>query len=83
MRTFRKLEISKDQIYSIVTEAVESINDASIDNDIEDSIFNAEITDEEILYALKSLRRGKSPGEDNTTPEFFITGVDILFPLFE
>ena len=57
-------------------------NETLIDNEIEDSIFNAEITDEENLYAVKSLRRGECPGEDNIILEFFIRCFDILLPFF-
>lgn len=42
------------------------------ENEIEDYIFNSEITDEEILRAVKGLKTGTSSVEDNIVLEFFI-----------
>ena len=57
----------------------ENVNEIQIENIIEEFIFNSEITDEEILHSVKLLRRGKSPGEDNIIPEFFISSIDIFY----
>lgn len=38
--------------------------------EIEDIIFNSEISDDEILRAVKGLKSGTSGGEDNLIPEF-------------
>ena len=41
-----------------------------------------EIGEEEIRTAIKSLNRGKSPGEDGLTAEFFQAFQDSLIPIF-
>ena len=43
-------------------------------DEIQDHIFNSEITNEEILKSVKSLKSGKSAGMNGITPEFFIHG---------
>lgn len=48
--------------------------------EIEDIIFNSEISDDEILRAVKGLKSGTSGGEDNLIPEFFIHGIDFRLP---
>ena len=47
-------------------------------DEIEDHIFNSEITDEEILKSVKSLKSGKSAEMNGITPQFFIHGGEII-----
>ena len=42
-------------------------------DDVQAQIFNGEITDDEILKAVKSLKLGKSAGLDGLVPEMFVT----------
>ena len=41
-------------------------------------MFNADISDDEILQAIKHLKKGKSGGPDSLIPEFFMESIDIL-----
>ena len=50
-------------------------------NEIENSIFNAEITDEEIALSIQALKAFKSPGEDGIPPIFFKHTVDMFMPV--
>ena len=43
--------------------------------------FNSEITDEEILKSVKSLKCGTSAGTDELIPEFLIKSIDNILPL--
>ena len=38
-----------------------------------------QLGDNEIMKVVKSLKRGKAGGEDNSIPEFFIHGIDIVY----
>ena len=40
-------------------------------DDVQEQIFNTDITDEEIIKAVKSLKMGKSAGLDGVIPEMF------------
>ena len=40
-------------------------------DEIENLIFNSEITEDEVLMAVKHLKRGKSAGQDDLLPKFF------------
>lgn len=51
------------------------------DSEIENLIFNSEITEDEIVFAVKSLRAGKAPGPDGIIPEMFINTIDIILPI--
>ena len=51
------------------------------ENELEDYIFNSEITNEDILKSAQDLRRGKSAGPDDLIPEFFINSIDNIIPL--
>ena len=51
------------------------------ENELEDYIFNSEITNEEILKSVKDLKCGKSAGLDDIIPEFFINSVETILPL--
>lgn len=51
------------------------------ENELEDIIFNSEITNEEIVKAVQALKRGKSSGEDELIPEFFIHSMDLILPI--
>jgi len=51
------------------------------ENEIDEFIFNSEITEDEIRLAIKHMKAGKKSGPDNLIPEFFIYGVDIILPI--
>ena len=51
------------------------------DSEIEELIFNSEITDDEILFAVKSMKAGKSPGPDGILPEMFTSIIEIMLPI--
>ena len=51
------------------------------DDEIEYLIFNERISDDEILHAVKHLKKGKSAGPDGILPEFFIECIDTLLPV--
>ena len=51
------------------------------DDEIEHLIFNKSISDDEILHAVKHLKKGKSAGPDGILSEFFIECIDILLPV--
>ena len=51
------------------------------ENKLDDIIFNAAITDEEIIKAVKSLKRGKSSSQDELIPNFFIYSIELILPL--
>ena len=51
------------------------------DDEIEHLIFNERISDDEIVHAVKHLKRGKSAGPDGILPEFFIDCIDTLLPV--
>ena len=62
----------------------ESVNDIEYDNtenELEDIIFNSDITDEEIIKAVNALKRGQSSGEDELMPEFFICTINLILPI--
>ncbi|MCG8032574.1 MAG: endonuclease/exonuclease/phosphatase family protein [Candidatus Thiodiazotropha taylori] len=50
-------------------------------DDVQNEIFNSDITDEEVLKAVKSLKMGKSAGLDGVIPEMFLLGIQYLLPL--
>ena len=52
-----------------------------LEDELEDIVFNSAIIDEEIIKAIKSLKRGKSSGQDELIPEFFIHSIDFILPL--
>lgn len=51
------------------------------DDEIENLIFNSEITDDKLMFAVKSLNAGKAPGPDELIPEMFISNVEIILPV--
>ena len=51
------------------------------DNEIEEVIFNSEITDDEIVFAVKFLIAGKSPGPDGIIPEMFMNTFEVILPI--
>ena len=59
----------------------EEIQYCVTDDELEDIIFNSEITNEEILKSVQSLKHGKSAGIDEVIPEFFIHSIGIILPL--
>ena len=50
-------------------------------DEIENLIFNSEITEDEVLVAVKHLKRGQSAGPDDLLPEFLIECIEILLPI--
>ena len=50
-------------------------------DEIEDQIFNSEITDEEIIQSVKRLKENKSAGPDEIPPGVFIHSYDIILPV--
>ena len=50
-------------------------------DEVEDHLFNSDITDEEILIAVKQMKKGKAAGLDSIIPEMFIYGIECLLPL--
>ena len=63
------------------TENIDDIEYDIIEGELEDIVFNSEITDEEILKSVKSLKRGTSAETDELIPEFFIKSVDTILLL--
>ena len=50
-------------------------------DEVEEHLFNSEITDEEILIAVKHMNKGKAASTDCIIPETFIFGIEIMLPL--
>ena len=50
-------------------------------DEVQAQIFNADITEEEILKAVKSLKLGKSAGLDGVIPEMFVYGIQYILPM--
>jgi hypothetical protein len=82
-----------DKLLNPETEDINEENRELIDidfddpvDDIEDFLFNTDISEDEIRIALKHFRKGKKPGPDCILPEFFIYGIDsfihVLVKLF-
>ncbi|MEW8547342.1 MAG: reverse transcriptase family protein, partial [Candidatus Thiodiazotropha sp.] len=63
------------------SEISEIIDIENTEGEIENLIFNADIADDEILQAIKHLKKGKSGGPDGLLPEFFIESIEILLPI--
>ena len=55
-------------------------DDVNLDN-VQAQTFNVEITDEEILKAVKYLKLGKSAGLDGVMPEMFVYGIEYILPM--
>ena len=51
------------------------------DDEIEYLILNERISDDEMLHAVKHLKKGKSAGPYGILPEFFIECIDTLLPV--
>ena len=49
--------------------------------DIEEALFNAEITEEEVLTSIKKLKASKSAGQDGIPPKFYIHAHDTLMSI--
>ena len=57
-------------------------NNIDIDMDeIEEIVFNAPITEEEILKSVRALKTSKAAGFDNLPSGIFKHGIDIILPL--
>ena len=69
----------------LVTDEVNiSDDDVSVDepiDEIEDYIFNSDITEDEIRLSVKHLKAEKKPGPDSIIPEFFMYGGETLLPI--
>ena len=63
-----------------ITENIDDIEYDITEGELEDIVFNSEITDEEILKSVKSLKCGTSAGTDKLIPEFFIKSIDNILP---
>ena len=50
-------------------------------DEVEEIVFNAPITDEEILKSVKALNMSKSPGLDGLPPGIFKHSIDIILPI--
>ena len=50
-------------------------------DDVEDFIFNSEITQEEILWLVQALKIDKSAGPDNIVPGLFIHSLELILPI--
>ena len=50
-------------------------------SEVENYIFNSEISEDEVRQSILHMKKGKSPGSDNFIPEFFIYGIDTLCPI--
>lgn len=53
-------------------------NDVPKISDISNILINRPFSEEEFLASLKELNKGKAPGSDGLTPEFYITFWDLL-----
>ena len=52
-----------------------------IADEIKDFIFNSEITEEEILRTVRTLKEDKSAGPDGIVPGVFIHSFDLILPI--
>ena len=66
----------------------ELTNDSVIDieyditeDELENTIFNSEIKDVEIIKAFQALKKGKSGGQDELITEFFIYSIEHILPI--
>ena len=50
-------------------------------DDVEDFIFNSEITEEEILRVVRALKQEKSAGPDSIVPGLFINCIELILPI--
>ena len=50
-------------------------------DDLEDFVFNSEITEEEILRVVRALKPDKSAGPDNIVPGLFINCIELILPI--
>ena len=56
--------------------------DHEIDLDeVQDTIFNSQITEEEVLKSVQALHESKAAGLDEISPGFFIHCIDLILPL--
>ncbi|MEW8548565.1 MAG: endonuclease/exonuclease/phosphatase family protein, partial [Candidatus Thiodiazotropha sp.] len=92
-RSSRKGNISNDDwlrhFESLFNEGADNEDDENNEDfyadfnldDVQEQIFNADITDEEIIKAVKSLKMGKSAGLDGVLPEMFFHSLHLILPL--
>ena len=59
-------------------DAFKNIEIEEPDDEIEELIFNSEITADEIVFAVKSLKAGKFPGPDGIIPEMFMNILEVI-----
>ena len=74
-----------EQLFNLDETSNDPLNDVSLDNDtdinideIQDSIFNSHITEEEIIKSVYAIHESKAAGLDEISPGFFIHGIIIL-----
>ena len=72
---FKGSENTHDEDLNVEVESEDDISD------LENVIFNSEITDEEILNSIKKLKESKSAGPDDIPPGIFIHSQSIILPL--
>ncbi|MEW8542874.1 MAG: reverse transcriptase family protein, partial [Candidatus Thiodiazotropha sp.] len=77
-----------EQLFSLDEIPNDSLVDESLDDDlninldeIQDSIFNSNITEEEVIKSVHALHESKAAGLDEISPGFFIHSIDIILPL--
>ncbi|XP_053372762.1 uncharacterized protein LOC128546354 [Mercenaria mercenaria] len=61
-----------------VDNIIPELEDIQYDDDITDELFNGEITADEVARAVRSMKRGKSGGNDELIPEFFLESIESL-----
>lgn len=59
-------------------QGLDDIQYAVTEGELEDIVFNSEITDEDILKSINSMKCGKSAGIDELVPEFFLISINYI-----
>ncbi len=67
------------KMYRVKAKACENVNDSS-DTTLITELLNSIITEEEVIFALTSLKKGKSPGLDGLPIDIFISCKNALLP---
>ena len=63
------------------SEMLENIIIENTEGELENLVFDADISDDEILQAIKHLKKGKSGGPVGLLPDFFMDSIYILLPV--
>ena len=61
-------------------EELDYIHEIDLD-EVQDTIFNSQITEEEVLKSVQALHESKAAGLDEISPGFFIHCIDLILPL--